>query len=715
MNSNSISLDEVGRPRETNRHAQPNRLIREKSPYLLQHAHNPVDWYPWGDEAFDKAKQEGKPVFLSIGYSTCHWCHVMERESFEDENTARLMNETFVSIKVDREERPDLDHIYMAVCQMITGAGGWPLNVVMTPDKKPFFAGTYFPRESRQGRMGMKELCLSIEELWKTRHNDVLVSAGKVMAALKTVSEDTSGPAPDLDISETAFRQLAQRYDPRYGGFSQAPKFPTPHNMFFLLRYWKRTGDVSALEMVEKTLQFMHRGGIYDHLGFGFHRYSTDEKWIVPHFEKMLYDQALISMAYIEAFQASGNEEYAAIARECLNYVLRDMTSPEGGFYSAEDADSEGEEGKFYVWTTDEIRSILEQDETDLITRVYDVLPFGNYHEEATRNRTGTNILHLRRPLELIAADMGLSVPVLRDRLYAAGQKLFRAREDRVHPLKDDKIITDWNGLMIAALARGAQTLGNEEYAPAARRAADFILTSMMGPGGILFHRYRQGEVALAAHADDYAFLIWGLLELYEATFEPKYLRSALDLNASFVERFWDDDSGAFFFASAEAEDLIVRKKEIYDGATPSGNSVAAMNLLRLSRATGDPELAAKAEMLFRVFSGAVRQFPSAYTHLLCALEFALGESHEIVIAGRRSGEDTREMLTRIRTRFLPNKVVLLKPSDEASPEIAEIAPFTAGQEAVEGRATAYVCRKSGCELPTRDPVKMMELIGELV
>jgi len=708
-------MEPSGRPPGATRHARPNSLVNEKSPYLLQHAYNPVDWFPWGDEAFDKAKKEDKPIFLSIGYSTCHWCHVMERESFEDEHTARLMNQTFISIKVDREERPDLDHIYMAVCQMITGAGGWPLNVVMTSDKKPFFAGTYFPRETRQGRIGMKELSLSIMELWTTRRQEVFQSAGKVMVALKAVSDDTSGPAPDLDVSETAYRQLAQRYDPQYGGFTQATKFPTPHNMFFLLRYWKRTGDPSALAMVEKTLQSMRRGGIYDHLGFGFHRYSTDEKWIVPHFEKMLYDQALISMAYMEAFQATGNEEYAQSAGEVLNYVIRDMTSPEGGFYSAEDADSEGEEGKFYVWTLDEISRILEQHESDLIIRVYNVLPVGNFHEEATGRLTGANILHLRRPLEMIAAEMGISVTVLRERLDAAGQKLFQARKNRVHPLKDDKIIADWNGLMIAALARGAQVLGNEEYAVAARRAADFILTTMMGPGGSLFHRYREGEAALAAHADDYAFLIWGLLELYEATFEPKYLRSALDLNSSFLEKFWDDDSGGFFFTSCDAEDLIVRKKEIYDGAMPSANSVAALNLLRLGRATGDPELEAKAERLFRAFSGTVRQFPSAYTHLLCAVEFALGRSHEIVIAGHRAGTDTKEMLRKIRTPFLPNKVVLFTPSDETSWEIGEIAPFTASHEALHGQATAYVCRNFRCELPTRDPVKMMELIGELV
>ena len=690
---------------------EANRLIHEKSPYLLQHAYNPVDWHPWGDAAFEKARSEDKPIFLSIGYSTCHWCHVMERESFEDPEVARLMNDTFVSIKVDREERPDIDHVYMSVCQMMTGSGGWPLNIIMSPDKKPFFAGTYFPKESRHGRMGMVDLSRRIKELWTGKRDEVMQSAGKIMLAIRQVPDESPGDAPGADVSETAFKQLAERYDRDKGGFSAAPKFPTPHNMMFLLRYWKRTGEAKALEMVEKTLQAMRMGGIYDHIGFGFHRYSTDANWLVPHFEKMLYDQTLIAMAYIEAYQATGKTEYEQTAREIFAYVLRDMTAPNGGFYSAEDADSEGEEGKFYVWKLEEIERLLDREASELVTRVYNFWPAGNFHEEATGHLTGNNIPHLKEPLGAIASRMGMSSEDLEGRLEKVRQNLFAAREMRVHPHKDDKILTDWNGLMIVALAKAAQALNHSEYSDAARKAADFILSNMRAPDGRLLHRFRDGEAALSAHVDDYAFFIWGLVELYEATFDVRYLRAALDLNKDFLERFWDRNAGGFYFTAEDSEELLLRKKEIYDGATPSGNSVAALNLMRLARITADTALERNAEQIGRTFSGNIRQFPSAYTQMLLATEFAVGPSREVVIAGKPGARDTEEMLRELGRLFLPNKVVILRPSDEAAAQIEAIAEYTKHQQGIDSKATAYVCRNYNCELPTTDPKKMVELL----
>jgi uncharacterized protein YyaL (SSP411 family) len=696
---------------EPNQH-RANRLAREKSPYLLQHANNPVDWYAWGDEAFEKAKEEDKPIFLSIGYSTCHWCHVMEKESFEDDETAQLMNDTFVSIKVDREERPDIDHVYMTVCQMMTGSGGWPLNIIMTPDRRPFFAGTYFPKESRYGRLGLDELSRKIKTLWTQSREQVLDSSEKIMLALNRIQEEPPGQSLGKDVLDTAFRQLSQRYDPMHGGFSNAPKFPTAHNMLFLLRSWKRSGDKSALHMVEHTLEAMRQGGIYDHVGFGFHRYSTDERWLVPHFEKMLYDQAMLAMTYTEAYQATGKEEYAGTAHEIFAYVLRDMTSVEGGFFSAEDADSEGVEGKFYVWTMEEIRNLLDSSEAELVVEVYCASDVGNFHEEATGQLTGSNILHMRQSLPQTASRLGMHPEELETKLDRAREKLFKGREKRIHPHKDDKILTDWNGLMIAALSKAAQVFDRPEYAEAAMKAADFVLATLREPDGRLRHRYRDGEAGLPAHVDDYAFMIWGLLELYEATFTVDYLKAALDLNKLFLQYFWDAERGGFYFTSVDGSELPVRKKEIYDGATPSGNSVAALNLLRLHRLTGDPEFEKMADLLGRAFSGSVNQFPSAYTQLLVALEFGMGPSHEIVITGRAGATDTNRLLKELRRPFLPNKVVLFRPSSGDSSEIADIAPYTRDQKTLDGNATAYVCANFSCEIPTSDPNKMMELLN---
>jgi len=696
---------------ESKKEGRPNRLISEKSPYLLQHAYNPVDWYPWGDAAFEKARSQNKPIFLSIGYSTCHWCHVMERESFENPNVAGLMNETFVSIKVDREERPDIDSVYMTVCQMMTGGGGWPLTIIMTPDKKPFFAATYIPRESRFGRMGMMELTPRMRELWKQRRDEVLRSAEKISALLSGAQETTSGDELDEKILKAAYEQLSGRFDERHGGFGTAPKFPTPHNLLFLLRYWKRSGDTRALDMVEKTLRAMRLGGIYDHVGFGFHRYSTDARWLVPHFEKMLYDQALLAMAYTEAYQATGKGEYAQTAREVFAYVLRDMTAPEGGFYSAEDADVEGEEGKFYLWTEEEIRRALSPDDAQLVVEVFGVEAAGNFEEEATGKKTGQNILFLEKPLVELVQEPDVAEADLRKRIEEAREKLFTAREKRVRPHKDDKILTDWNGLMIAALAKGARALDERRYADAAARAADFLCSRLRDPKGRLMHRYRDGEAAVLAFLDDYAFLIWGLIELYETTFDVQHLRTALELDADLLEHFWDEEGGGFYFTSDAAESLLARKKDVYDGAVPSGNSLAMLNLLRLGRMTADAELEGRAGRISQAFSATVRQSPAAYTQLMVAVDFAVGPSYEVVIVGGAQSDDTRAMLKALRSRFVPNKVVLFRPSTVESPEIGRLAPFTQAQTSIGGKATAYVCSNYACKPPTTDVEEMIRLL----
>jgi uncharacterized protein len=688
-----------------------NHLRNETSPYLRQHAHNPVDWYPWGLEAFEKAKREDKPVFLSIGYSTCHWCHVMAHESFEHPEVARLMNETFVSIKVDREERPDIDNVYMSACQVMTGSGGWPLTIITTPDKKPFFAATYVPRESRFGLAGMMELIPHIREVWATRRGEALSLSDKISAELQQTSQDTANGELDEATLKLAYEQLAACFDEQQGGFSCAPKFPTPHNLLFLLRYWKRSGNKAALDMVEKTIQAMRRGGIYDHVGFGFHRYSTDSQWLVPHFEKMLYDQAMLAMAYIEAYQATGNEDYGNTAREIFTYVLRDMTMPEGVFCSAEDADSEGEEGKFYLWTQEQIRQALGNEEADFIAQVFNIEKDGNFTEQATGRKSGASILHLRKPLGEMASDLNLSQQDLQTHLEVIRQKLFAYRKKRVHPMKDDKILTDWNGLMIAALAKGAQAFDEPEYAELACRSADFILANMRKANGRLWHRHRGEWTGVEANLDDYAFLVWGLIELYEATFDASHLESALELAGDMIRHFWDEDGGGFYLGPDDGESLLVRKKEIYDGAIPSGNSVAMLNLLRLGRMTANSELEEKAAKIGRAFSKSVKPSPAAHNQLMIALDFGIGPCYEVVIAGNAQAQDTKAMVKAVRTRFLPNKIVLLNPSEQESPGIARLAEFTKNQSSIGGRPTAYVCQNYNCKLPTTDINKMLELL----
>jgi uncharacterized protein YyaL (SSP411 family) len=685
-----------------------NRLAKEKSPYLLQHANNPVDWYPWGEEAFERARSEDKPIFLSIGYSTCHWCHVMEHESFEDSTVAALMNETFINIKVDRQERPDIDNVYMTICQMMNNSGGWPLTIVMTPDKKPFFAATYIPKENAYGRTGMLGLIPALQDAWVNRRDDINNASEQVTSQLQQYMSGT-GSSEELtaDQLKLAHNQLKQRFDAGNGGFGSAPKFPTPHNLLFLLRYWHRSGDDAVLDMVTTTLDKMGRGGIYDHIGFGFHRYSTDERWFAPHFEKMLYDQALIIMAYAEAYTATGNSEYRRIVQEVIEYVFRDMTDPHGAFYSAEDADSEGIEGKFYLWTVDDVQAALSADDAELFIDVYGLEPQGNFHEEVP----AANIAHLRRTIADYAVEKNMQEAELRERLEKIRVTLFDNREKRIHPHKDDKILVDWNGLMIAALAKAAVLLDEPRYSEAAERAAGFVLGEMLDDGRLL-HRYRAGEAGIAATVDDYAFMAWALIELYEATFNVEYLKKALELNESLVQFFWDETNGGLFFTASDGEPLIVRMKEGSDGAIPSGNSVAMLNLIRLGRITADPTLAERARAIGRSFHQNVSASPSAFTQMMAALDFGVGPSYEVVIVGAPGGEDTKAMQRALNDVYLPSKVVILKPADGKNSDISKIAEFTRAHTALEGKATAYVCKNYACDLPTTDIDQMLGSLG---
>lgn len=675
---------------------KPNRLINEKSPYLLQHAHNPVDWHPWSDFAFAKAKREDKPVFLSIGYSTCHWCHVMERESFEDEEVAAVLNENFVSIKVDREERPDVDHIYMNVCQTLTGSGGWPLTIIMTPDRKPFFAGTYFPKSSRMGYTGLTDILAKVGDIWKQDRKQLLESSEKIMDYMHEESRrDTSGSI-GRDIFDRVFRHYSQAFDGTYGGFGPAPKFPSPHNLSLLLRYWKTTGKSDALRMVEQTIQSMYRGGIYDHVGFGFSRYSTDKKWLVPHFEKMLYDNALIAIACIETYQVTKNKAYAEIARQIFGYVLREMQSPEGGFYSAEDADSEGVEGKFYVWEPEEIISVLGDDKGKAFCEYYGIKAGGNFEGKSIPN---------------LIENKSIFENYFTGSFEESREKLFQHRDKRVHPYKDDKILTSWNGLMIAAMAYGARVLESDEYLEAARRAAGFILQELRREDGRLLARYRDGEAAFPAYLDDYAFLIWGLIELYEATFYQEYLKTAIELTAHMLSLFHDDENGGFYIYGSDSEQLIARPKELYDGAIPSGNSVAALDLLRLARLTGNSEYEELAHGQFDAFAGSVDHYPAGYPHFLMAFMFAAEKGSEIIIAGNRDNKDTESMLRMVNGNFLPFSVFAVKEPEED--ELAELIPFVEGQQMVDGKTTAYICENFACRAPITDINEFNQILSQ--
>jgi len=688
-----------------------NRLVNEKSPYLLQHAHNPVDWHPWSEETFARARSENKPIFLSIGYSTCHWCHVMEKESFEDEEVAGYLNDAFICIKVDREERPDIDAVYMAACQMLTGRGGWPLNLFLTPDKKPFFAATYLPKQSRFGRTGLIELCQQVKNVWSSQTVKVTESAKAIADSLHRVFSYTSAEEPDESLLDLAHDQIKKSYDAQAGGFEPAPKFPMPHRLLFLLRCYHRTENAKTLDMVENTLTAMRLGGIWDHVGFGFHRYSTDKNWLLPHFEKMLYDQALIAMAYLETYQITKNPLYARTADEIFTYVLRDLTSSEGAFFSAEDADSEGEEGKFYVWTVDEFREKIHDGRPDKWERIFRLSPEGNFKDEATGQKTGANILHLTVPLDKWSDRLDVKPGKLEEDWEKIRNQLFHAREKRVHPLKDDKILMDWNGLMIAALAFGARVLDKPQYTEAACKAVQFILSKMKDGNGRLFHRFRDGELAIDAQAADYAFLIYGLISLYQATFDLAFAEDAVDLQKLMIDEFWDDENDGFFTTGDRNDELPVRPKDLYDGAVPSANSVAFYNLLCLSRLTGNPKWEEKAQALLRAFSGTIKAQPTAYTFFLTGLDFALRPGQEIVIAGEPDKADVHKLLSTLNLHFTPNKVTLVK-SDQNADRLTRFAGFTDGLQVIRGETTAHLCRDGSC---TDSSTGMKAVINQLL
>lgn len=690
--------------------AEFNRLVFEQSPYLRQHARNPVDWYPWGEEAFERAREENKPIFLSIGYSTCHWCHVMEHESFEDEQVAALMNEHFVCVKVDREERPDVDQAYMTVTQAMTGSGGWPMTVVMTPDRRPFFAGTYFPKHGRGGRAGMMQLASQLAEAWRTQGDRVEEHANRIVEHVKGLASGSPGERPGDELFAKAQAELEERYDEELGGFGMAPKFPVPHNLRFLLRQHDRTGNPATLDMVVRTLRAMHAGGVWDHVGKGLHRYSTDREWLVPHFEKMLYDQATFSMACIEAWQVTGHDDLRAAAEETFEYVLRDLLDPGGAFHSAEDADSEGEEGLFYVWTMDELVEVLGAQDAHLVALAYGADDEGNFREEATGVQTERNILH--RPLDQRERLLreNLDPDEVLERMPALLEKLMAVRVDRVRPFLDDKVLTDWNGLMIAALASGAKAFDAPRYRDAAARAADFVLTNLVREDGRLVKRWRAGDADHDAMLEDHAFLAWGLVELYEATGEVRWLREAQRIADLALEHFWDEDGGGFFLSPDDGETLFVRAKDVYDGAIPSGNSVMALVLARLARMTGRVAYEERAWGVLEAFSGQLQRMASGHTQLLLALDFLRGPSSEVVVVSGGDGPEA-EVASRIFRPFLPRKVVLHLHAGAKG--LKELAPYAAELPASEdAAATLFVCREFTCSAPTTSIDEALAAIG---
>ncbi len=669
-----------------------NRLALETSPYLLQHRQNPVDWFPWGPEALDKARAENKPIFLSIGYSACHWCHVMERESFENDAIAGMMNARFVNIKVDREERPDLDNLYMAAVQAMTGHGGWPMSVFLTPDLQPFYGGTYYPPTDSRGMPGFPRVLLSVERAWQERRDEITSAALDMTRQLQTAGDIPSSEGDlSLTLLEDAARSLGRMFEPVHGGFGSAPKFPHPMDLRVLIRHHARTGDAHALHMVRHTLDKMARGGIYDQLGGGFARYSTDDRWLAPHFEKMLYDNALLTTVYLEAYQLTGDPEYATIARETIDYILGRMTSPEGAFYSTEDADSEGVEGKFYVWTLAEITEILGADRAKTFAAVYDVAEGGNWEHKT--------ILNLPEPIPAVAKRLARDESSLRAELAEARGKLFEAREKRIHPAKDTKVLTSWNGLMLAALAEASTILQEPRYAEAASKAADFLLRTMRTPEGRLLRTYKDGQAKLNAYLDDYANLIDGLTRTFEATGEPRWIEAALDLTQVLVDEFHDDAKGGFFYVGVSHETLIARQKDAYDNATPSGNAMAATALARLSALTGRNDLDMLARSTLQSVRMVMERMPTAAGQSLVALDFLLAPSREYAVISGTDRAEFRSALEAVARRFDPHKVVAPAPAP-VSPELAKLVPLLADRPAKDDQVTTYICENFACQAP---------------
>lgn len=700
-----------------------NRLVQEKSPYLLQHAHNPVDWYPWGKEAFETARREQKPIFLSVGYSTCHWCHVMERESFSDPAIADIMNHHFVSIKVDREERPDVDRIYMAFVQGTTGSGGWPMSVFLTPDLKPFYGGTYYPPEDRFGRPGFRTVLLHIAGVWEKDRGRIIQAANRSADALQASVNADGGENANLQqpVLAKTYKQIKASYDATHGGFGRARKFPRPVVFNFLLRYYARTGQKDALQMTLHTLRAMAQGGIHDHIGGGFHRYSTDPIWHVPHFEKMLYDQAQLAISYTEAFQITRDPFFAEIVRDILGYVLRDMRSPEGGFYSAEDADSlfahgrpEHGEGAFYVWEAKEIERILGPEVAPIFNYYYGVELPGNVpsQQDFQGEFKGRNILMIRHTLAETAKRFGKSEDEIQSLLALTRKKLFDARSSRPRPPLDDKVLTGWNGLMISAFARAAQALDEPKYLAAAEAAAGFVRSQLFdSKTGKLKRRYRDGHVAVEGFLEDYAFLVQGLLDLYEASFNVRWLSWAIQLQEKQDQFFWDSEAGGYFATSGKDPSLIVRMRDTYDGAEPAANSVAAMNLLRLGQMTDRQEWREKAEKTFSAFARPLETVPQAMPQLAAALDFSLSKTKQIVIAGEPESPDTRALLRLVHERYIPNKILLLADGAGGQKQLAQWLPFIKFVKQKEGRATAYICENYVCKLPTADPAMVARLL----
>jgi len=687
----------------------PNRLQKEKSPYLLQHAANPVDWHPWGEEAFARAEREDKPLFLSSGYATCHWCHVMAHESFEDHEIAALLNDAFICVKVDREERPDVDKFYMTACRLMTGGGGWPLTVIAAPDRRPLFTATYLPKDSRFGRTGLREIIPHIKEVWRTRRPEVQAAAERIMTAMeKGERPPAPGEALTPDLADEAASELLARYDEQWGGFGPAPKFPMPHQLIFLLRYGRKRGRARPIRSAADTLRIMRAGGICDHLGYGFHRYSTDRQWLLPHFEKMLYDQALLCLAYTEAWATTGEEIFRRTAMEIITYVLRDMTDPAGGFYTAEDADSEGEEGKFYLWTVKEIESVLGKEEAALFSEAYGLEEEGNFVEEATGRRTGENILHR---LEAARATTGRELPAdhREERLAKAREKLFAVRSGRIRPTRDDKILTDWNGLMIAALARAGWALREPKYVEAARIAADMVLTTMRSKEGGLLHM--AGTPGVPGFLDDHAFMAWGLLELFQADQDPRWLKTSIDMVRAMLERFWDEEEGGFFQTDHMSSDVLHRHKEVYDGALPSGNSVALQVLLTLNRITEDEGLKRRADRLITAFSGSIFRSPENFSHFLCALDLKIGPFYSVVITGHHDAADTSSFIDAMASEYLPKKIVMVVDPGEKGDLIRELSPVVRDYGMMEGKAAAYACTQNSCLQGTDDPSTLISLM----